>query len=106
MPSGDEARNHAPRSMAFWTYLGVITSGGISIVATSLMRLGGHDFTVMGSAFVVVAALLLLCELRPLMTAGPPCAQRGNLSTPLVFPPLLPLGLRGAPALPTVGAIP
>ena len=65
MPSGDEARNHAPRSTAFWAYLGVITSVGVSIIVSLLMGLGSHDFNVMGSAFVVVASLLLLCELRP-----------------------------------------
>jgi diguanylate cyclase (GGDEF)-like protein len=105
MPSGDEARNHAPRSMAFWTYLGVITSVGITVVATLLMRLGGHDFTVMGSAFVVVAALLLLCELRPLMTAGSPDANGVSISTAFVFALLIHWGLGVALLMQTIATI-
>ena len=113
MPSGDvvlraqqdQARNHAPRSMPFWAYLGVATTAGVSLVIVSLMRLGGHDFSVMGSSFVVVASLLLLCELRPLMTAGSPDANGVSTSTAFVFALLIHWGLGVALLMQTIATI-
>jgi diguanylate cyclase (GGDEF)-like protein len=105
MPSGDEARNVAPRSGPFWAYLGVVTSGGVGLVVALLMGLDGHDFNAMGSAFVVVATLLLLCELRPLMTAGSPDANGVAMSTAFVFALLIHWGLAVALLMQTIATI-
>ena len=105
MPSGDEARNHAPRSVPFWAYLGVVSGAGIGLVAGWLMGLTGHDFSVMGSSFVVVATLLLLCELRPLMTAGSPDANGVTTSTAFVFALLIHWGLAVALMMQTIATI-
>ena len=72
MPSEDEARNLAPRSGRFWAYLCGVTAVGLALTAVMLARLTLHDLTVMGGAFYGVAALLVLSELRPLVTAGSP----------------------------------
>jgi diguanylate cyclase (GGDEF)-like protein len=89
----DESRNHAPRSTAFWAYLAVIAATGVSLVGASLLGLSSHDFSAMGSTFVVVAALLILSELRPLMTAGSPDANGVSTSTAFVFALLIHWGL-------------
>src|SRR4051794_30826039 len=44
MPSEEEARIIAPRNARFWAYLGVVTAAGLTLIASSLMRLTGHDF--------------------------------------------------------------
>jgi len=113
MPSGDvasrahndEARNHAPRSMQFWAFLGVVTVAGVALVCALVLRLGGRDFTAMGSTFVVLAALLLLCELRPLVTAGAPDANGVSMSTAFVFALLIHWGLAVAVLMQTIATI-
>ena len=113
MPSGDvallarsdSARNNAPRSVPFWAYLTVITGAGVSLVGASLMSLTGHQFSAMGGTFVVVAALLVLCELRPLMTAGSPDANGVTVSTAFVFALLIHWGLAVALLMQTIATI-
>ncbi|MBV9098169.1 MAG: GGDEF domain-containing protein, partial [Frankiaceae bacterium] len=99
MSTEDAARNLAPRRGAtkFWSYVGTVIAMGGAVVALQLNSLGGHSFTLMGTTFVVVAALLLLGEFRPLVTAGSPDANGVNISTAFVFALLLHWGL--APAL-------
>jgi len=101
----DEARNHAPRSMQFWAYLVAVTAAGLGLVASLVLQLGGSDFTTMGSTFVVVAALLLLCELRPLVTAGSPDANGISMSTAFVFAMLIHWGLGVALLMQTIATI-
>jgi diguanylate cyclase (GGDEF)-like protein len=112
MPSGDavrtrtdEARNHAPRSMPFWSYLAVVSVLGVGFVGVSLAGLGGHDFSAMGSTFLVVAGLLILTELRPLMTAGSPDANGVSMSTAFVFALLIHWGLAVALLMQTIATI-
>jgi diguanylate cyclase (GGDEF)-like protein len=105
MPSEDEARNLAPRNGAFWVYLSTVAAAGITLIATTLMHLTGHDFLVMGASFVVVAALLVLGELRPLMTAGSPDANGVSTSTAFVFALLIHWGLGVALLMQTVATI-
>jgi len=99
MSTEDAARNLAPRRGAtkFWSYVGTVIAAGATVVSLQLNSLGGHSFALMGTTFIVVAALLLLGELRPLMTAGSPDANGVNISTAFVFALLLHWGL--APAL-------
>ena len=101
----DEARNHAPRSVQFWAYLAVITTGGVVLVCSLMLRLGGRDFSAMGNTFVVVAALLLLCELRPLVTAASPQANGVSMSTAFVFALLIHWGLAVALLMQTIATI-
>jgi diguanylate cyclase (GGDEF)-like protein len=105
MPGRDEARNHAPRSVPFWAYLGGVSATGVSLVAVLLIGLSGHDFSLMGGSFVVVASLLLLCELRPLMTAGSPDANGVTTSTAFVFALLIHWGLPAALLMQTIATI-
>jgi diguanylate cyclase (GGDEF)-like protein len=113
MPSGDgalrarsdEARNLAPRSMPFWAYLGAVTVAGISLVCLLALRLGWRDFSAMGSTFVVVAALLILSELRPLVTAGSPDANGVSTSTAFVFALLIHWGLAVALLMQTIATL-
>src|SRR5579884_3368397 len=107
MSTEDEARNLAPRrgATAFWSYVWTVIAIGTAMVALQLNSLGGSDFTVMGGAFVVVAVLLLLGELRPLITAGSPDANGVNVSTAFVFALLLHWGLPVALLMQTVATI-
>src|SRR4051812_31585558 len=95
MSTEDEARNLAPRrgAPAFWTYVAAITAAGGVLATLQLRALSMHDFRLMGATFLVVAALLVLGELRPLVTAGSPDANGISTSTAFVFALLLHWGL-------------
>src|SRR5437763_16744234 len=105
MPSEDEARNVAPRSGEFWIYLAVVSASGISLILAALLRLTGQDFLLMGGSFVAVAALLVLTELRPLMTSGSPDASGVSTSTAFVFALLIHWGLAVALLMQTVATV-
>src|SRR4029078_4387459 len=75
MPSDDEARNLAPRNGGFWSYLWIWTALGLALPATALPQLTGAALPLMGAAFYGAAVLLVLLELRPLVTAGSPDAN-------------------------------
>jgi diguanylate cyclase (GGDEF)-like protein len=105
MPSEDEARNVAPRNGAFWVYLSSVTAAGIALISVMLMRLTTHDFVLMGGSFVVVAGLLVISELRPLMTAGSPDQNGVSISTAFVFALLIHWGLGVALLMQTVATI-
>ena len=105
MPSEDEARNVAPRSGEFWIYLAVVSASGISLILAALLRLTGQDFLLMGGSFVAVAALLVLTELRPLMTSGSPDASGVSTSTAFVFALLIHWGLAVALLMQAVATI-
>src|SRR4051795_8261667 len=95
MSAEDEARNLAPHrgAPAFWTYVAAITAAGGVLATLQLRGLTMHDFRLMGATFLVVAALLILSELRPLMTAGSPDANGVSTSTAFVFALLIHWGL-------------
>jgi diguanylate cyclase (GGDEF)-like protein len=105
MPSEAEARNVAPRNGAFWVYLSTVTAAGIALITVMLMRLTAHDFVLLGGSFVVVAALLVFSELRPLMTAGSPDQNGISISTAFVFALLIHFGLGVALLMQTVATI-
>jgi diguanylate cyclase (GGDEF)-like protein len=102
---GDQARNVAPRNGPYWAYLSLVSVAGAVLIVTSLAGLTSHDFAAMGSSFIVVAALLVLTELRPLMTAGSPDANGINTSTAFVFALLIHWGLAVARLMQTVATI-
>jgi diguanylate cyclase (GGDEF)-like protein len=87
MSTEDEARNLAPRrgAPAFWSYISVVTLGGAALLVPQLLGLTGREFGLMGASFGVVAALVMLSELRPLVTAGSPDSNGVSTSTAFVF---------------------
>jgi diguanylate cyclase (GGDEF)-like protein len=105
MPSDDEARNLAPRNGGFWAYLGTTTAAGLAITVALLLHLSAGDFRLMGPAFYVAAGLLVLLELRPLVTAGSPDANGVSTSTAFVFALLLHWGLEPALLMMTIATI-
>jgi diguanylate cyclase (GGDEF)-like protein len=98
MPS-DASRNVAPPSelRPFWTFLAGTTLLGFIVTGLSVATLSAPDFVAMGPPFWSVAALLVLGELRPLITAGKGDPNGVTISTAFVFALLLHWGL--APAL-------
>src|SRR5947208_8611314 len=105
MPSDDEARNLAPRNRSFWAYLGLVTAVGLGLVGSALLHLRAADFDLMGAAFYVAAGLLVLLELRPLVTDGSPDANGVSTSTAFVFALLLHWGLAPALLMMTIATI-
>lgn len=97
MPS-DASRNVAPPSelRPFWTFLAGTTLLGFIVTGLSVATLSAPDFVAMGPPFWSVAALLVLGELRPLITAGKGDPNGVTISTAFVFALLLHWGL--APA--------
>ena len=78
---------------------------GLLITAGVLSHLTGADFELMGGAFYVAAGLLVLLELRPLVTAGSPDANGVSTSTAFVFALLLHWGLGPALLMMTIATI-
>jgi diguanylate cyclase (GGDEF)-like protein len=107
VPIEAEQRNIAPSRGArpFWTYLGTVSAVGLGIGAIVLSRLTVHDFTVMGTGFFGLAALLVVAELRPLVTAGSPDENGVTTSTAFVFALLLQWGLGVALLMQTIATI-
>jgi diguanylate cyclase (GGDEF)-like protein len=105
MPSDDEARNLAPRNRSFWAYLGLVTALGLGLTGSVLLHLRAADLDLVGAAFYVAAGLLVLLELRPLVTAGSPDANGVSTSTVFVFALLLHWGLGAALLMMTIATI-
>jgi diguanylate cyclase (GGDEF)-like protein len=107
MSAEDDARNLAPRrgAPAFWTYIAAVTASGGLLATWQLRAMSMHDFRLMGATFLVVAALVVLGELRPLVTAGSPDANGVSTSTAFVFALLIHWGLGVAVLMQTVAAI-
>jgi diguanylate cyclase (GGDEF)-like protein len=105
MPSDAAARNVAPRYATFWIYLTAVTLGGLALVVAGLVRVTTHDFAAMGATLVAVAALLILGELRPLMTAGSPDENGVSTSTAFAFALLIHWGLGIALLMQTIATI-
>jgi len=95
MASTVDDRNVAPRhgAAAFWTYLGVVSAAGFALLIQQVTTLSFYDIGAMGPVFIVVAALIVIGELRPLVTAGAPDANGVNMATAFVFALLLHWGL-------------
>jgi diguanylate cyclase (GGDEF)-like protein len=94
MSGQDDDRNVAPTTSAspFWAFLGVITVAGLALLATQVSQLTTNDFTVMRAALIVVAALVVVGEVRPLVIAGMD-VNGVSTSTAFIFALLLHLGL-------------
>ena len=92
-------RRPEPRRSAspFWAYVALVVTGGSALLAAQLIGLSAHDFRQLGATFVVCAALVVVAELRPLVTSDSPDGNGVNTSMAFVFALLVHWGL--APAL-------
>jgi diguanylate cyclase (GGDEF)-like protein len=89
----------------FWSYIGSVAAAGLALAATQLAGLNGHDFRIIGASFFAVAVLVVLGELRPLVTAGSPDANGVTTSTAFVFALLIHWGLAVALLMQTIAVI-
>ena len=99
MSSEEGERRTEPRRSAspFWGYVGFVVAGGLALLVSQLLGVSGHDFRQMGVTFGVCAVLVIVAELRPLVTSGSPDGNGVNTSMAFVFAMLVHWGL--APAL-------
>jgi diguanylate cyclase (GGDEF)-like protein len=94
MSGQDDDRNVAPTASAapFWGYLGVVTLLGFALLAGQVAQLSSSDFAVMRASLIVVAALVVVGEVRPLVIAGMD-VNGVSTSTAFIFALLLHEGL-------------
>jgi diguanylate cyclase (GGDEF)-like protein len=95
MTSHDEARNVAPPAAAhaFWLYIGGVTAAGVVLLVWQLTLLRTLSFDMMGGALLVIAAMVLIGEVRPLVIAGSADVTGVTTSTTFTFALLLHAGL-------------
>ncbi len=94
MSGDDDDRNNVPTAGAsvFWSYLGVVTVVGFGLLIMQVSMLSAHDFTALRTALIVVAALVVIGEVRPLVIAGMD-VNGVSTSTAFIFALLLYAGL-------------
>jgi diguanylate cyclase (GGDEF)-like protein len=95
MASTVDGCNVAPTRGAakFWTFLALVSIAGFALLVHEIRTISVPDLGYMGPVFIVVAALIVVGELRPLVTAGAPDASGVNMATAFVFALLLHWGL-------------
>lgn len=95
MTPHDEARNVAPpvSALAFWGYVSTVTIAGFALLAWQLTLIDSADLRTMGSAFIVIAIMVVIGEVRPLVIAGSGDATGVTTSTTFTFALLLHTGL-------------
>ena len=74
-------RSHA----AFYGYVAVCGILGATMLAVAARHLSYGDWLTLGAPFAVVAGLVVLLELRPVVTAGAYDPQGVTVSTAFVF---------------------
>jgi diguanylate cyclase (GGDEF)-like protein len=95
MTPHDEARNVAPPAgaHAFWVYASSVTLAGFALLAWQFTLIHSADLTSMGSAFIVIAIMVVIGEVRPLVIAGTSDTAGVTTSTAFTFALLLHTGL-------------
>lgn len=99
MPGGRSSRRVGFGLPGFRVYVATVSIVGLGAAAFFLSRLQFSTLPHTGAAFWTVAILLLLAELRPLVTAGTAEENGITISTAFVFALLLHWGLPVAVAL-------
>ena len=94
-----------PRVLLFRLFVAAVGLAGLTTVGVVLARSGVPSARHLGAAFVAVAGLLLLGEIRPLFTAGTRDTNGVVLSTAFVFAVLLRYDLPLALALQTTAVV-
>ena len=91
-------RERVPRSVArrFWTYIGLVTAAGGGLFVAILCGLAPGSLGQLGVSGLFVAALLVVGELRPLVTAGRTDVTGVQMSLAFAFALLLRWGLETA----------
>ena len=102
LSSGVRARLRQPD---FAWYVGGVCVAGLALLAVQLGRLSWPALGSTGAAFWTVAVLLILAELRPVVTAGSPDETGVTISTAFVFALLLHWGLPVAVLMQTVATL-
>ena len=96
MQTVDDARSPEPRAasrLGFRAFLVATTGLGFAVTVVSLRHVGWGDWTRLGLAGAVIVGLLLIGELRPLVTAGAVDPNGIPVSTAFVFALMLRWGV-------------
>jgi diguanylate cyclase (GGDEF)-like protein len=75
----------AARGWWFWGYIALSGVVGLTILSVAASQLAWPVMLAMGSPFALIAGLVLLAELRPVVTAGAYDPQGVTISTAFVF---------------------
>ncbi|WP_426561621.1 putative bifunctional diguanylate cyclase/phosphodiesterase [Angustibacter sp. McL0619] len=113
MSGADEARNHllrsAPRPRLFLTYLAVVITAGIGLLAYAISTVSRGDISAMDAGQILALGtclvLVVLGEIRPVMGSSVADPLGVTLSTTFVFPVLLHFGLVPAVILHAIAAM-
>jgi diguanylate cyclase (GGDEF)-like protein len=96
MNAHEEARNAAPTvgARAFWVYMGAITAGGFALLAWQFGLIDLNQLhRPLSVSLILVAAMVVIGEARPLVIAGTIDASGITTSTTFTFALLLYIGL-------------
>ncbi len=94
-----------PRKQAFRGYVVAVSVLGLAVLAAALRPADASSLLHLGTAFWVLAGLLVACDARPLFVAGARDANGVVLSTAFVFAVLLRYDLTVALALQTAAVV-
>jgi diguanylate cyclase (GGDEF)-like protein len=95
----------APLLSPFWIYLTTICLGGFALLGAVGFDLHRRDIGAVGFGFWIIAGIVVVAELRPLVTPNTPDAEGIATSTPFVFAVLLHWGFAVAVLLQAGSAI-
>jgi diguanylate cyclase (GGDEF)-like protein len=98
VPARPDAREHVPAAVArrFWWYVACVTATGGGLFVALLCGLGRGSLASLGASGALVAGLLVVGELRPLVTAGRTDVTGVQISLAFAFALLLRWGLATA----------
>jgi diguanylate cyclase (GGDEF)-like protein len=107
MTSHDGERNVAPPpgERAFWTYIIAVTAAGLALLGWQLLQLKSGDISAMGGAFILIASMVVVGEVRPLVIAGSADVTGVTTSTTFTFALLLYAGLPVALLMQTIATV-
>jgi diguanylate cyclase (GGDEF)-like protein len=86
-PRNDSRRPVAGAVGGWWFWAWVAFSGmiAVALLGLSVSRLTAHEAVALGAPFALIAGLVLIAELRPVVTAGAYDPQGVTISTAFVF---------------------
>src|SRR5689334_6716345 len=108
MKDPNNTRDTVPRrGSPMWIYVVCVTSAGIAVLIGSLalLTLGDLQQLVGGPLFWILAVLIVLGELKPIITPGSTETTGATISTTFTFATLLYAGLPTALLLQAIAAV-
>jgi diguanylate cyclase (GGDEF)-like protein len=69
----------------FWAWIGFCGLIAVTVLATAASRLTWDEYLALGAPFALIAGLVLIAEMRPVVTAGAYDPQGVTISTAFVF---------------------